>query len=327
MTTGSSDDVAAAYRRFAAVEAQDRSPVYADLARRVADDRRCLDFLAALPPGKRQPNLLFAAARVVGGPLTGWPDLRSALADRADEVARVMLSRRTQTNIPARCAPLLPALAALPQPLALVEVGASAGLCLYPDRYGYDYDGHRVRPVAGPDPGAAPVFACTAGPGTPLPDRPVEVVWRAGLDLHPLDVADPDHVAWLDALVWPGEEHLGEQLHAAIEVLRSDPPLLVAGDLRTDLPALLDRVPPGATPVVFHTAVLAYVPDPADRQRFAATVLGSGATWLAVEAPGVVPGPAAAAAAGLLAPGEFLLCRDGRPLAAADPHGAGVRWL
>ncbi len=48
----------------------------------------------------------------------------------------------------------------------------------------------------------------------------------------------------------------------------------------------------------------AHVPDPADRQRFAATVLGSGAVRLGVEDPGVVPGPAA-----------------------ADPHGAGVRRL
>ena len=50
-----------------------------------------------------------------------------------------MLSRATQTNEPARCAVLLPVLARLPQPLALLEVGASAGLCLLPDHYGYDY--------------------------------------------------------------------------------------------------------------------------------------------------------------------------------------------
>src|SRR3712207_7397840 len=45
-----------------------------------------------------------------------------------------------------RCAALLPALATIDGPLALVEVGASAGLCLYPDRYGYEYDGHPVGP-------------------------------------------------------------------------------------------------------------------------------------------------------------------------------------
>ena len=66
------------------------------------------------------------------------------LAERRDEVEALMLARRTQTNEAARCALLLPLLAALPQPLALLEVGASAGLCLLPDRYGYDYAGHRL---------------------------------------------------------------------------------------------------------------------------------------------------------------------------------------
>ena len=33
-------------------------------------------------------------------------------------------------------------------PLSLIEVGVSAGLCLYPDRYSHLYDGHRyLHPV------------------------------------------------------------------------------------------------------------------------------------------------------------------------------------
>jgi hypothetical protein len=52
-----------------------------------------------------------------------------------------MLKRRTETNEPTRCATLLPLLALLPKPLALLEIGASAGLCLLPDLYGYEYNG------------------------------------------------------------------------------------------------------------------------------------------------------------------------------------------
>lgn len=315
--------IAATYQRFSRVEAAGRSWVYADLARRISRDQRCLNFLAALPADKRQPNLLFGAVQLLGGPTANWNGFRSVLDARTEDVARVMLAHRTQTNIPARCATLLPALAALPQPLALVEVGASAGLCLYPDRYGYDFSGdfgdRRIEPTPG-----APRFHCAVDGPAPVPAERVQVIWRAGLDLNPLDVTDPDHVAWLSALVWPGEEHLGRQLHAAIEVLRADPPLLVTGDLRTDLPRLLAQAPDGVTTVVFHTAVLTYLADPADRARFADTVRRSGAVWLANEPPELVPG---AAADDRVLPGEFTLCRDGVPLAATDPHGASLRWF
>ena len=106
-----------------------------------------------------------------------------------------MRARATQTNEAGRCAVLLPVLAALPQPLALLEVGASAGLCLYPDRYAYRY-GDQVLGAG------EPVLDCAATGVAPPPARP-EVVWRAGLDLNPLDVTDPADVAWLDALIWP----------------------------------------------------------------------------------------------------------------------------
>ena len=56
--------------------------------------------------------------------------LRALVCRNSAGLAEVMLARRTQTNEPARCATLLPALALLPPPLALIEVGASAGLIL-----------------------------------------------------------------------------------------------------------------------------------------------------------------------------------------------------
>ena len=305
------------YRRFATVEAAGRSPVYAEITDRISRDAPTLTFLAALPPLKRQPNLLLAAVQYLRGPLTGWAAFADALAEPGD-VAHVIRTRSTQTNIPARCATLLPALAQLPQPLALVEVGTSAGLCLYPDRYGYDYGGVVL-------PGA-PALCCTANPATPLPGKKVDVVWRAGLDLNPLDVTDPDDRAWLDALVWPGEEHLRDQLHVAAGVATADPPHLVRGDLLTDLPALLADAPRDATLVVFHTAVLMYLDVPADRARFAATVSASSAVWLANEAPERIPG-LDPAAVGAHPEGMFLLCRDGRPLACTDPHGSRIDWL
>jgi hypothetical protein len=317
------DAIARTYRRFAREEAAGRSPIYAAIAEHIGRELGALAFLAALPPAKRQPNLLFGAIQYLTGRLTGPDAFETALAQRAGEIAAVMTSRTTQTNIAARCATLLPALARLPQPLALVEVGASAGLCLYPDRYAYDFDGHVVPPRTGD---GAPLMRCAPRGATPLPAEPVEVVWRAGLDLNPLDVRNREDVAWLDALVWPGEEHLRDQLHRAVDIARADPPYLVTGDLTEDLPALVSQAPAAGTVVVFHTAVLAYVPDPAARSRFADAVSEPGATWLANEVPTRIPGLPADVVDRQPA-GQFLLCEDGTPFARTDPHGSWIDWL
>src|SRR5260221_1951589 len=141
-------ETARVYRRFADDEARDRSPLYEALARQVAADDEILRFLLTLPKAKRQPNLLLAAVRHLCGTPADGADFRRRLLAARTAVRGLMLERSTQTNEPARCAVLLPALVALPQPLALIEVGASAGLCLLPHLYGYDYGSVPIDPPA-----------------------------------------------------------------------------------------------------------------------------------------------------------------------------------
>jgi hypothetical protein len=313
------------YRRFAADEAGERSPLYEEFANGVAADPELLAFLESLPAEKRQPNLLFASVRYLAGLLPGYGAFRGTVLDRREEVAAVMLARRTQTNEPARCATLLPALASLPQPLALLEVGASAGLCLLPDRYAYAYGTHRIDG----DPGG-PVFACQVRGPVPLPAQSPRVAWRAGIDLNPLDVTDPDDVHWLSCLVWPGEGDRAERLGAAIELARLDPPPIVRGDLVDRLAETAAGAPSEATLVVFHSAVLAYL-TPERRAQFAEAVRALGAVWLSNEAPGVLshlPGFPSDLPAPDPGPAPFLLTRGGRePLAFVDGHGAWIRWF
>ena len=310
--------VAENYRAFSRLEARGRSRPYEILAAEVADDPSVLDFLASLPPAKRQPNLLFAAARYLLGRPAGIASLRALVADRGPELASVISARRTQTNEPARCASLLPALMLLRQPLALLEVGASAGLTLIPDRYSYDYAGHRI---TGTDP-RAPVLRCEPSGPVPLPDRVPAVRWRAGLDLNPLDVTDDADMHWLGCLLWPGERGRGQRLAGAIAAARRDPPAMHRGDLLTDLPALARQAPPGATLVIYHSAVMGYL-SVAERGRFAGIVGGLDAVWLSNEPAGLLEG--AEPAAGDPA---FQIARDGHaPLALTDPHGTWLRWL
>jgi hypothetical protein len=306
------------YQAFARWEAHGRSAAYESLGEAVAADAGLVEFIASLPPAKQQPQLLFGAARY----LLGAPPLIEALRDlitrSTAELTRVIMTRRTQTNEPARCAILLPALAQLPQPLALIEVGASAGLTLLFDRYSYDYGGHFL---AGADP-AAPTLRCEPRGPVPLPSRLPDIAWRAGLDLNPLDVTNDDDVRWLSCLVWPGESDRAQRLAAAIAAARRDPPAVHRGDLRTDLPALVSQAPPGAHVVIYHSSVLYQVPAE-HRAEFAAVVRGLDASWLSSEAPGVVPGTSRASSDDM----ECVLARDGEAIGFADSHGTWVRWL
>jgi hypothetical protein len=307
------------YRSMAERQLRGISPSYERLCLGVADDLALILLLETLPAPKRQPNLLLASVRFLDGPVDSYADFRAFVLARWADVARTMLARRTQTNEPRRCATLLPALAALPQPLALLEVGASAGLCLYPDRYAYRYNNGAVL-------GSSPVVLdCAATGPAPLPTTLPSVVWRAGLDLNPLDVRDDEDVRWLRSLIWPEQSDRFAILAGAVDVARSATAAVHPGDLTTDLAALAAAAPANATLVVFHSAVLAYLDD-AQRAAFRRELGGVAArrplVWLSNEGPGVVvdlPVPPGAV--------PFVLARDAMPLAEASPHGEWLRWL
>jgi hypothetical protein len=323
-----SDELAAIarrYARFAAVEARGASPLYEQLALAVARSPELLTFLRAFPSERRQPNLFLAAVRHVGGVPRDASELRELVRAHAPRIRGIMLSRTTQTNEPARCAVLLPALAGLQQPLALIEAGAAAGLCLLPDRYGYDYGSRRIAPPR-PGPAGAPTFRCTASSETPLPNALPEIGWRLGLDLAPLDVGSPADMDWLEMLVWPGQEERARNLRAAIEIARADPPTVRQGDLRSGLAAIAALAPREMQLVVYHTAVLGYVPAQADRDAFATAVSETRAVWISNELPSVFP-EFARAAPPPPSRDHFLLAVDGRPVAWTAPHGQSIHWF
>ncbi|MEU7905443.1 DUF2332 domain-containing protein [Actinoplanes sp. NPDC049118] len=309
-------DLSRTYADFGTREARGVSPAYERLALAVSADEELLALIGALPEAKWQPNLLFAVVRFLGGPVDDPAAFRDWTLANWAAIEPQIRGRATQTNEAGRCAALLPVLAALPGPLALLEVGASAGLCLYPDRYAYRYGDHRL--------GAGePLLECEATGLTP-PARVPEVVWRSGLDLNPLDVTDPADIAWLDALIWPEHTHRRARLRAAAAVAAADPPHLVRGDVLDDLPALAAQAPPEATLVVFHTSVLYQVPAPR-RAAFAEAVGALPGHWIANESPEVVahralPDPPDAALYNVLA-------LDGRPLAWTRSHGQSLAWF
>ena len=287
MEGNSTNRIASVYLAFAEHEAHGRSALYETFARAVAADSLALSFLAEFPRAKQQPNLLFAAIKYLYGTPRDWSDFRRLLLEHGAEIRATMMARATQTNERARCAALLPLLARLPPPLALLEVGAAAGLCLLPDAYAFDYGGHRVEPTS-VTPAAAPTFFCRVN-GAPLPNCGLEIIWRVGLDLRPIDIKDPEQTAWLEALVWPDEGNRLRLLRTALEVAKHCRPRVVHGDLRTDLRALVAQMPANATRVIFHTAVLSYLTSCDDRLAFAQTLSDLDVVWICNEPPELFP--------------------------------------
>jgi hypothetical protein len=317
-------DTAEWYRAFAEVETRGRSAIYEGWALGVADDAEVLALIDELPLQKRQPNLIFACARLLGAAEGGFPAFRRWLVRNFDAVAAEAMRRSTQTNEAGRCASLLPALAALPGPLALLEIGASAGLCLYPDRYSYSYNGGA--PIDPPD-GRSPVLLESTTTGTmPVPSVLPRVIWRSGIDLRPLNVRNAEDVRWLETLVWPEQTERRERLRAAIGIVTADPPHIAQGDAIDLLAGVARDAPADATLVVITSAVLVYLPF-AKRMRLVESILRLDANWISLEGAGGLPVVREQLPADGGPGGRFVLALDQRPLAYTGAHGQNLDWL
>lgn len=271
--TDALSDLAQRFQRFADVECRGVSPLYERLASAIAGDPALLAIADHAKQREAIPNLLLAAVHYlvltepdnplrrhypsVGGTAGDdpFPDFRDFCLVRVPQIIEMLATKLVQTNEVRRAACLLPAFCLASQrgsgrPLAIVEIGASAGLLLLWDRYRYDYgDGSEVGD------GASPVLlSCTLrGPHRPaLPKQLPTVASRIGLDLNPLEMRDPDAVAWLKALVWPDETDRIELLGNAIALARKDPPRLLAGDALELLPQVLAEMPPDSTACVLR---------------------------------------------------------------------------
>ncbi len=308
------------YRRFARDEAPGRSPLYASWAERVVADAAVAAVLARIAETHRQPPLVFAVMRLLGAPEGDVDAWAAWVLDNSDALVAECDRRSVQTNEPLRCAALLPALALIDGPIALLEIGASAGLCLFPDRYSYRYRRGADTVVLDPAGGPSPVVLECDLEGSPELRMP-QIVWRAGIDLHPLDAATPEDRAWLTQLVWPGEDGRRERIVGALDIAASDPPRLVAGDGAAALPALAAQAPRDATLVVTTPGVLAHIPR-SGRTELIAAARAAG-RWITLDSPGLHDGWTSAPA---VRRDGFALALDGEVLGSADPLGAWVAW-
>ena len=287
------DRLANLFRRYAEVEFPAAgAPLYAKISEPIPADVDLLAMASVTRPGQPGPNLLFAAVHYlllsgVRDPLADYyadvtPAFRPPDADafrlfrdfclaHQDDVRALVRSRLVQTNVIERCCALAPAfgiahLFGRGRPLALIEVGCSAGLNLLWDAYHIDYgDGIAVGEPASPVRLQSEIRGDVSLP--PFP-RDIQIAARTGIDLAPVDINDDDAVLWQRALMWPERIERQQRLEAAIPIVRTAAARLLAGDACDLLPGALADAPPGALPCVFATYALYQFPSAArDRLR------------------------------------------------------------
>ena len=313
------------FRRFANAEGAE-SPRYRDWALGIADDPEILALIDKLPRPKRQPVLVLTCARVAGVPLRPFETARIDLLALWPSIQKLTLSRSTQTNDPRRCTPLLVALQRIRGPIALIEVGASAGLTMFPDRYSYRWQapGRAIASDPADGPSTVTLGADIAGWSASPPRRPV-IEYREGIDLNPLDVRNPDDREWLEALVWPEQHERLDIVRAASGIVAESPPLITAGDAVAEVRAAVARArksAPGATIVIWSPAVLVYL-DPAERHKFETYCRRAHVRWISLDGRRVISRIGEAADKSGM-DGDFLLSLDGDPIASVDPLGRQV---
>lgn len=315
------DAVRERFTRFALHEAPGRSTVYRDWAEGIAADPEMQAVLSQISAQHRQPPLVFAVTRLLGAPLAGYAQWRSFVLSHAERVIAECERRTVQAGEPLRMAALLPAFSMIEGPIALIELGAAAGLCLYPDRCSYRVLGPDGVERARLDPagGAAGLVLTSTARGSVPPLRIPEVVWRAGVDLAPMDVRDPEDRAWMDALIWPGERERAARIAAASEIVAADPALLLAGDAEERLGALVASAPPDATLVVTTPGMLVYLRRDA-RESLIRRIRAVGARWITIDPVRLHDGWHTDA------DGGFAVGVDGELVADADPLGRWWEW-
>jgi hypothetical protein len=360
------------FRGFAAVVENDGGTTYPAICRGVADDDDVLSLLDGAPLPQRRPLLLLAAVHylILAGaqhPLAAYYDTVAAVRGRPfeppggdptpvfadfcrshrDALTVLAATRSTQTNEVGRCSALMPGLCHVAtehgraEPIALLDLGTSAGLNLLFDDYAYTYRARDSDDVihAGMRGSAVALECAVRGDLHALPElSPPMVSARVGLDLAPVDATSDDEVLWLLACQWPDNPVRFGRLRAALANRRAstEPPRLERGDMVTDLHRVAASVGQREPLVVFHSWVAAYLDE--EQQRALATAVRTlGATRpvhhlyleAAFETPGLpTPPPPVPRQGPDLASALVHVGPDGEAsrLADAHPHGYWIRW-
>ena len=138
-------------------------------------------------------------------------------------------------------------------PISLLEIGASAGLNLFPDAYSIRLDG---RQYGDPE---SPVLINPEWRGNRFQHSPATIATRAGCDLMPIRLQDDASRDRLLSYIWPDQFDRLQRTRDAIDIIKTNANCVVQSDAASWLQSDAVSVPTDYQQVVMHTVVWQYM--------------------------------------------------------------------
>ncbi len=286
------------FKVFAENECKGSSELYEFLSLKIAGDNEILELASYAKKGQPIPNLLFGAVHylLLKGEIHNvrefYPSITKKPRDAADsygyfkdfckqyadKIIPILENKLVQTNEVRRCAYLSPTFTHIydmvKKPLALIELGASAGLQLLWDKYKYSYG---TNLTYGKMDSKVHIISELRSENYPvLPGAIPPVASRIGVDLHTIDIMKEEDRLWLNALIWPEHNERRDLFNKAAESIKENPVTLIDGNGVELLPDLIEEISRDYAICVFHTHVANQMPaDVKERLLAQVKLIGS----------------------------------------------------
>lgn len=271
------EDLSKKFVSFAEKECKGSSQLYEYLSREISRDDELLHICEQVRNGQPVPNLFLGAVHflllkgfdhplkeyypsIVSNPKTyqeSFIAFKEFCREYENEIVSIIKTRIVQTNEVRRCTYLYPVFCAvfekIKKPLALIEIGTSAGLQLLVDKYLYSYGGNEIY---GKDNSNLILTAKLEGENSPyLSKTPPPIAFRIGMDLNTIDLNDEDQRLWLKSLIWPEHKERLEVLDNAASYIKEYPVHLIEGDGISLLRNYVENISRDYIVCIFHTHV------------------------------------------------------------------------